>query len=159
MTGHSFLPCDRDFALIGRQKKKTKNLVVPGDIKYMIGASNLKSPCLITEMEQANFKDLNDISLVLLNDSKQFQVNKYVWFKMTRDDVCNVYARESHNVLRPWKTFPIFKPAVSLRESALRPLYTAPIPVQKEKKKDLQTMVKFMTNPDHISFYANLPSA
>uniref|UniRef100_A0A8D8SK62 DUF7869 domain-containing protein n=2 Tax=Cacopsylla melanoneura TaxID=428564 RepID=A0A8D8SK62_9HEMI len=83
VTGHSFLPCDRDFALIEREKKKTK-LMVPSQIKYMIGASNEKSPFIITEMQQADFKDLDLMAAALLRDNiRQFQVTKYVWYKMS----------------------------------------------------------------------------
>uniref|UniRef100_A0A8D9AAU6 Uncharacterized protein n=1 Tax=Cacopsylla melanoneura TaxID=428564 RepID=A0A8D9AAU6_9HEMI len=142
VTGHSFLPCDRDFALIEREKKKTK-LMVPSQI--LIGASNEKSPFIITEMQQADFKDLDLMAAALLRDNN--------------DDVSSVYARETHDVTRPWKSYNIFKPEeTELTELNLPRLYTRPIPVEREKKKNLENMVQYMRNRQHRQFYANLPS-
>lgn len=160
ITGHSFLPCDRDFALIERQRKKM-TAIVPGDLKYIIAASKLKSPYfLVTDMNQEDFKDLDVITNELFLPCRKFQITKFVWFKMCKDDVSSLYARESHNSLRPWKIFNLFKSRLepTTVEFTLPQLYTSPIPVQKEKKKDLLTMVEFFVNPEHKQFYNNLPS-
>lgn len=75
---------------------------------------------------------------------------------MTSDDIFSVYARETHNTEGHGKHF---QSSNQTWENDLPPLYDGLIPIQKEKKKDLMTMLKFLTNKDHVSFYENLPSA
>ena len=78
ISGHSFLPCDRDFALIERQKKKTKPMV-PSDWKYVIASSKLNKPFNVIEMYQSDFKDLDLISSRL--KKQNLKITKFVWFQ------------------------------------------------------------------------------
>lgn len=156
VSGHSFLPCDRDFALIERQRK-FKKAIVPSDWKYVIAASKVNEPFNITEMEQDDFKNMDKIvSNYMVHDSA-FQITKYVWYKFTSDDPSSVHARESYNTVRPWKVFELFKSSVPT-EINLPRLYSGPIPITKEKKKDLVHMTSFMSNQSHKDFYLNLHS-
>ena len=90
ISGHSFLPCDRDFALIERHKKKTKPMV-PSDWKYVIASSKLNKPFNVIEMHQSDFKDLDLISSRLKKHN--LKITKFVWFKITADDPSTLYAR------------------------------------------------------------------
>ncbi|KAF6207360.1 hypothetical protein GE061_018601 [Apolygus lucorum] len=57
VSGHSCLPCDRDFALI-EKKKKTSKVYVPSQWKYVIADAKVNEPFSIVEMRQEDFKDL-----------------------------------------------------------------------------------------------------
>lgn len=155
ITGHSFLPCDRDFALIERQRRKSKALV-PEDWKYVISSSKITSPFTITEMKQEDFKDIETLTQKLMVKSTKFQITKYVWFKLSQDDLTSVYARDSHNVIKPWKIFQLFNCEVELPDLPL--LYNMLLPISEEKKKDLLTMIPFLTEENHKEFYKNLPT-
>lgn len=61
ITGHSFLPCDRDFGLIERQKK-IKKAIVPDDWKYIIATSKISNSFLITCMTQNKFKNKDKVT-------------------------------------------------------------------------------------------------
>lgn len=50
-SGHSFLLCDKDFALIERRKKVRHDVFLPTDWKYVIGEARLSKPFLINELE------------------------------------------------------------------------------------------------------------
>nr|CAD7399314.1 unnamed protein product [Timema poppensis] len=156
VTGHSFLPCDRDFALIERAKKKMKALV-PSDWKYVIGAAKVNEPFTIFEMQQENFKDLEVLSRGFKNKAK-LQITKSVWYKLLADDPTTLYARESHNVLRPWVPYRVFVNITQVRYCDLPPLYTEPLPISKEKKKDLLAMSEYLVDTEHQEFYKNLRS-
>lgn len=108
VTGHSFLPCDRDFALIERRRKLCKPMV-PEDWKLIIASAKLNKPFLITEMNQNDFKDLDVVTESLMTTNSKFKTTNYAWFKLSTDDPTSVHARETHNVIRPWKVFKIFK--------------------------------------------------
>lgn len=158
VTGHSFLPCDRDFALIERQRK-IKKATVPDDWKYIISSAKLAKPFLINEMTQDKFKDIDVITGTQMRRRATFQITKYVWYKLSRDDPSTVYARETHNLLRPWKAFHIFEPPIALPTPREIPrLYLNLLPISKEKKKDLVHMTRFMTEESHKLFYTSLPS-
>lgn len=158
VTGHSFLPCDRDFAVIERRRKIQK-AIVPGDWKHIIASSKISKPFLITEMTQDKFRDIDVVTTTCLKKNATFQITKYVWYKLCKDDPTTLYARESHNTLRPWKTFRMFDPTVGIPVIQDLPfLYTSLLPISKEKKKDLLQMTTFMTDPTHKLFYTSLPS-
>lgn len=52
-SGHSFLPCYRNFALIERKKEKSKALI-PGDFKYIIAGARIKKPFTVIEMQESD---------------------------------------------------------------------------------------------------------
>lgn len=155
VSGHSFLPCDRDFALIECQRK-IKKAYVPEDWKHVIAAAKVNDPFNIYEMKQEDFKDIDHIVASYMIPNSKFQITKYVWFKMAEDDPTSVHTRESHNTMRPWKVFKLFADNVNPRIIVPR-LYNVAIPIKKEKKKDLVHMTSFMTKQSHKDFYLNLP--
>lgn len=59
-SGHSFLQCDRDFALIEKRKKK-QSVMVPSEWKYVIAEAKLNKPFTIVEMDQHDFKDFSPL--------------------------------------------------------------------------------------------------
>lgn len=155
VTGHSFLPCDRDFAMIERTKKKSKALV-PSDWKYIIGRAFLNTPFQIKEMVQEEFKNFDILIDAIFVKNPKFQITKYAWFKLCRDDPLSVLARPSHNVNVHWKIFNLFK--IPTNEVRLSCLYQCPLPISKEKKKDLLEMTQYLTSLEHVRFYKELPS-
>ena len=58
VNGRSFLPCDRDFAMIEKRKRVSKT-IVPHDIETLIKSSRPKHPYIVVNMEKNDFKDLH----------------------------------------------------------------------------------------------------
>lgn len=89
----------------------------------------------------------------------KLKITEFTWFKITRDDPVNLYARASHNILQPWQTHPVFPPNLDVSSlERLPPLYSSTIPITKEKKKYLMNMIQFVDEEEHREFYRDLQS-
>uniref|UniRef100_A0A8D8ZQK3 Uncharacterized protein n=1 Tax=Cacopsylla melanoneura TaxID=428564 RepID=A0A8D8ZQK3_9HEMI len=154
-AGHSFLPCDRDFALIEKSKKKSAAMV-PADWKCIIEGASITNPYIVREMQQTDFKDFEPLVTKIFIQNPQFQITKFAWYKMCSDDPSSVLARESHQVNKPWKLFKLFRDEEG--ESEPPQLYRAPLPITKDKKKDLLKMTEYLRSQEHVDFYKGLPS-
>jgi len=150
-SGHSFLPCDRDFALI----EKKKNSKVPGDWKYIIAEARLNKPFFVIEMQQNDFKDFTPVEKSLIRNTKM-KITEGMWMKVTSDDPTNVYLRSSHNILRSWSIFQIYGRKINLASLCNLPeIYTEVIPISEEKKKDLIDMCDYLPQ-EKKQFYQDL---
>ena len=67
VTGHSFLACDRDFALIEKRKRVAQCYDLE-DLKNAIQTSCLKNPYKVVEMTR--FHDFKRVSEYLFNSTK-----------------------------------------------------------------------------------------
>jgi len=90
------LPCNRDFTLIERAKKKNSNPLVPLGWKSVIAKAKINKPFLIFEIDQSYFKDIDFLELKKIRTS--LNITMYVWMKMTEDDPVILCTRESHNL-------------------------------------------------------------
>lgn len=141
-TGHSFLPCDRDFALIER-KKKSAMVYIPDQWVEVIANASSNFEVMTTE----DFKNLQIVEESL--NKGDFKITKHVCLKIMDDDPTSVQARTSHNIFQPWISHCIAK-TVKGRRNLSRPpvivsefprLYNGPLPIKPAKKKDLMTMM------------------
>ncbi len=57
VSGHSFMPCDQDFAVIEKRKKLTKAVTLD-DIKEVVRKSKLERPFTVIDMEAGDFRDV-----------------------------------------------------------------------------------------------------
>lgn len=108
MTGHSFLPCDRDFALI-EKCKKTANLLVPQHVWTMIENARPSKPFHVVVMEQDDFIDLSPAEQQLNKKSKLIKVSQGRWIQIRSDDPSQIHLRKTHNLLEAWTTDVILK--------------------------------------------------
>lgn len=159
-SGHSFLPCDRDFAMIEKRKKVSK-VMVPSEWKYVIVEAFVDpSKLTIHEMMMEDFKDISCIELVL-KKPPALKITDVLWLRLCSDDPRGVSVRRSHNVLRQWEQHCIVKRGGE-REAHILPLpsdfqllYNEQLKITKEKKRDLLDMIQYM-EPKYRSFYENL---
>lgn len=56
VKGHTFLENDRDFSLI-EKRKRTAEVLRPGDWTQVVREANLKKPFIAMEVEQCDMKD------------------------------------------------------------------------------------------------------
>lgn len=78
VSGHSFLDCDRDFALIEKKKRRTI-LFEPKDVSEVIRKSR-QVPFKVVKMQK--FYDFKDGAEMLLNTTK-LAISTAVWIKIT----------------------------------------------------------------------------
>ncbi|CAI6357776.1 unnamed protein product [Macrosiphum euphorbiae] len=69
VSGHSFMPCDQDFAMIEKRKKRVSSMV-PSELKEMIEASKLNNPFEVVDIEDGDIVDLNLTANRFLNTTK-----------------------------------------------------------------------------------------
>lgn len=155
--GHSFLPCDRDFALIER-RLRANPVMVPSQLEESIRSARPSNPFDVYFMRQDDFKDLKVLEKSLARNA-QLQINNAMWIKLCSRDPHNMQVRESHSVLEPWKYYGITR--TDKQGTRTKPVrlpdvlpkcYNAPVRLQPEKLRDL---VELLPNipAEHVDFY------
>lgn len=99
-SGHSFLPCDRDFAII-EKKKRTSKLYTHKDVVKMIQTAKSENPFRPYEMKLEDFKNFSDITN-LINKNPQCKITKSRWIQLSADDPNTIRIRNSHCLEEPW---------------------------------------------------------
>lgn len=167
VSGHSFLPCDRDFAVI-ENAKKTSILNTPCDVKDLILRARSAKPFHVLVMEQENFLDFFPIQKQIDKNTKDFKITEARWLQFVADNPMDVRVRKTHNVLETWKVHKIVKQRRGNPVGQLDSLYTVidltnlsrlydeELPITKEKKSDLLKMTEYLP-VECREFYLNLP--
>ncbi|KAL2085066.1 hypothetical protein ACEWY4_020584 [Coilia grayii] len=120
VSGHSFLPCDRSFATLEKRRKVT-TLYTPSDVVDMTLGARQQQPFNVLEMKCQDFRQLPDTTL-----------------------------RRSHCLYEGWKTWLVTKPRkngpppVPSFATSYAQAYEDPLPIKKEKHRDLMTMLMYM---------------
>lgn len=157
-SGHSFLPCDRNFALIERQKKVAR-ILHPFQWIELIANARPSKLFFVKLMQQSDFLDISVLEKRTTRP-KEFKVTEAMWLLFKKDDPKCVSVRQSHSVLMPWKTFTLRRTIPPLtRVENLPVLYETPIPVKAEKKANLVDMCKYIEDAEARNFFLNLPTA
>ncbi|CAH1101838.1 unnamed protein product [Psylliodes chrysocephalus] len=91
-TGHSFLPCDRDFSLI-EKKKKTMKVFVPLKWMEVIANARESKPFYVLYMQREDFKNLRDLEKALHRNPK-FKLTESLWNKISSKDPNTLFTRE-----------------------------------------------------------------
>lgn len=144
VSGHSFMSCDRDFALIEKRKKVVK-CFEPKDIEKMIREACHKNPFEVVNMDQNDFKDLNKASADFLNTTK-LKISCVSWIRIEKNKLPFLDIMESHNDAIAWDKINIFKKGKSPTQLKDYILPTAPPKnnISKEKLKDLKDMLPYI---------------
>lgn len=163
VTGHSFLPCDRDFALIERNKKNCV-VYVPFQWVEVIANARISNNFLVYYMYQEDFVDLQ-IILAGIFRNPACKITDYVWLKISCDSPTVLQCRKSHNLLQPWISSNLGKrrrgkgditlPPVTVPLSDLPPLYDGELSLSEAKIKDLLDICRYIP-PPYRTFYENL---
>ena len=106
VTGHSFLPCDRDFALI-EKRKKTAVLHVPDDVISMICNARDDNPFKVQVMG-GEFVDFTPVEEQIFKHP-ELKISDCRWIQFSKDSPTEVRTRKCHNTLEGWKVFNILK--------------------------------------------------
>ena len=157
-SGHSFLPCDRQFALIER-KKKAARVLHPFKWVEIIANARPSKPFIVKVMQQTDFRDISGLEKQNTKP-KNFKITEAMWLLFKKDDVTSVHVRKSHNTFQSWCIHSMKKRG-SLNNipapNSLPLLYKDIIPLKKAKMDDLLDMVKYIENEAIQEFYRNLP--
>jgi hypothetical protein len=156
ISGHSFLSCDRDFALIEKRKRVTQTMV-PEDLQVMIKTARNKQPFHVVRMEKEDFLDFKEAANEFII-TKNLKISQGHCVKIDSEDPAIVKIKETHSPLESWKPINILK-----RNKTINQLQNFVIPrlhcvskISEEKKKDLLGMLPYLHNEEHKLFYQTL---
>lgn len=158
-SGHSFLPCDRDFAII-EKNKRISQLYVPKDVVNMIKTAKKENPFLTYEMQLQDFKDFSDITNQLTKTNK-CKITKARWIQLTADDPNTIKLRNSHDLSEPWSNY-LLKDGKNKKNikslpnpDSLEVLRKDKIEICENKKKDIRSMLKYLPT-EEAQFYEDI---
>ncbi|XP_052424869.1 uncharacterized protein LOC127968042 [Carassius gibelio] len=157
VSGHSFLPCDRSFATLDK-RRKVSTLHTPSDVAEMIRGARQLHPFKVIEMKCADFRQLPDATLKY---PPGFLITSMMWLKVTATDPWCVHTKGSHSLYEGWKHWLITKqrknqpPPAPLFSTTYARAYEDPLPIKKEKHRDLMKMLAYMP-AEAQAFYGTL---
>lgn len=156
-SGHSFLPCDRDFALIERNKKLS-SVYIPFQWTDVIAKARVNNPFKVIYMHQTFFKNFTNAENVIWKDPK-CKITQSVWIQITSDDPNTIRLRKTHNTVQPWVSYSVKSPKkpIEVTLDDLTEAYDGPLPIRKEKLANLLHMCDYIPLK-YVNFYENLKS-
>ena len=164
ISGHSFLPNDRDFSHIELQGKKTLQIFVPEHWEQVVRQACIKNPFHVSKMETDSFVSLKPLKGAIVNRKVNTIGGKVEWLKIhwiavSKDKPLEFRYRYSNNALKCWKTVNLQHKTkrcpLDMGRITLPPLYSAPRPINKKKVDDLLELLNFIP-PVYHEFYRQL---
>lgn len=107
VSGHSYLTCDRDFALIEKSKRVVKNYT-PENIGKMIAEARHQRPFNVLHMQRNDFKDFQSMADEYLNTTK-LQISQVVWIKIEQGQETSVKTKKTFSDIEQWTTCNVLK--------------------------------------------------
>ncbi|KAL4153193.1 hypothetical protein QTP88_001026 [Uroleucon formosanum] len=159
VSGHSYLPCDRDFGVIEKQKKYHPEIYIPNDWITVILKARKRNPFKVVQMTQEDFFSTvlleKDITNRKLNgEGEKVEWLKFQWILFSNDKPYQMFYKYSNNEFVTFSCVNLSK-RVMAKPKELQKLYPNGHPIQKEKYNDLIELMQFIP-PIHHDFYKNI---
>ena len=164
VSGHSFLPSDRDFGVIEQRKRKASHVYIPEEWVDLITSARRRNPFHVTKLTAANFYALESISSHLCNQKvsvgkQKVEFRKIMWFRFERSNPLKYKYRYMLNELEAWKTVDLARhrrgrPS-NLQDVELTLKYTSPRGINPKKKADIMKLLKYIPPVFH-AYHQNL---
>ena len=161
ISGHSYLPNDRDFGSIETARRKTQHIFVPEDWCDLVQNARRKNPFVVRRMSQDNIVSIDKVVKEIVNrktntDGNKVEWLRILWIRVEQDHPYTFKYRYSHNELEEWKVINLQKrqrgrPA-NLGTMTLDPLYSGPRPINRKKLDDLRQLLDFVPPVFHAFF-------
>ena len=164
VSGHSFLPNDRDFSSIEIARCKRDHIYTPDHWYELIRSARHKNPFHVCVMEASDFVLVSAIKKTIVNRKVTTHGQKVEWLNMrwiqvNQDEPYQFRFHYSHNSLEAWKTVDLKR-----KEKGRPPVISCiPLPVlhsdgrgiSRKKLDDLMSLLQFVP-PVYHDFYKNL---
>lgn len=160
--GHSFLPCDRSFGVIEKQKRRVERLYLPKDWQNLVEKCSNKFKVISVSNE--NIFDFKTSlapfykKTVTNKDHIKWTISKYRRFCYKKEqNVASISASCSHH--GPLTKFDIAMKA-NFQDNPFEPklLYTTNLALNPKKYDDVMNLAQKYVPPSDIHFYDNLMS-
>ena len=108
LSGHTFLPNDRDFGSVELAKKRHPTVYVPDEWYELVRGARHKNPFVVSAMNTESFVSIKSLTSNIVNRKQNIdkaQVNwfKILWIRVTKDKPLQFLYRYSLNELEVWK--------------------------------------------------------
>lgn len=157
VSGHSFMPCDRDFGLIEKRKRLSKAMV-PDDLYKIIAESRPSKPFKVLHMNPENFFDFGKLADNFINTTN-LNITKASQIKVSSDDPTVVKIKRNFSTLCDWENFSVYKKSKSpaqLPQLQKLPNIQKTHELSTEKKKDLLNVIPYLQKEEDRQFYRDL---
>lgn len=146
IPGHSFLPCDRSFGLIEKQKRKKERIYVPSEWERMVSNTCRKFSVISVSQDMILNFSLSFDSVFkksVTNASKEkFSISKYRLFEYDSSHSRFVRCSLNTNAI-VHSDFAIEKSCISGTSNVVpERLYANVLPIKKAKMKDVKDLVE-----------------
>ena len=161
MSGHSYLPNDRDFGGIEKVRRRTSAVYVPSEWCTLIKNARRVNPFQVRVMTPADFVSTANLTAMIVN-RKTNTVGDSVkwlnihWIRVEKDCPLSFKYRYTLNDLEPWKKVDM-RPKragrpLDMGRAEMSPLYCRPRQISAPKLKDLKQLLCYIP-PVHHDFY------
>lgn len=154
--GHSFLPCDRHFAIIEKMQRKRERVESPDDWNLIIGTK-----FTVIEVNQNMVKDFVDglsepyFKKNVTANREKFQITKYKLFEFSATSKYTMTVSQSLNGFVS-QDFRLLKPGIEKVPLPTNRLYKEELPIKPLKLQNIKELTKYLTSKRAISFYNGL---
>ena len=164
LSGHSYLPNDRDFETIEKASRHTQHVYVPEDWCVLVERARQRNPFTVKQMATSDFVSIENVRSLIVYRKTNTQKQKVEWLnirwlQISADHPFQVRYRYSLNSLEAWKTLDLRKRRVGrpadVGRVVLEPLYSGPRPLSEKKLADLRVLTEFIP-PIHHAYYRSL---
>lgn len=164
VSGHSYLPNDRDFGNIEIARNKTTHIYVPEDWERVVRQARRKNPFQVFKMKPEDFVSSKALTKLIVNRKKivtneKVEWLKTCWIRVSSDKPLQFSYRYTHNALEEWKVVDVKHKTKGcppdLGRAKLPQLYTHPRSISQKKRTDLLELSDYIP-PIHHAFYQQL---
>uniref|UniRef100_A0A1Y1KU81 Uncharacterized protein n=1 Tax=Photinus pyralis TaxID=7054 RepID=A0A1Y1KU81_PHOPY len=165
VSGHSFLPNDRDFGLI-EQYAKNRIKYVPEDWFAIIQKCKHKNPFKLHKMVRTDFYSCDLLEKATTRrktntDGEPVAWLKMQWLQFRKDCPYEIFYKESLNDLLPFKKIDLLPKkkgrVADCKNIELPILHESALPISAEKKKNMEELFQFIP-PIHQEYFQNVRS-
>ncbi|CAG7719157.1 unnamed protein product [Allacma fusca] len=154
VSGHSYLSCDTDFALIENQMKN-RFLKSPLEIPDILKIANMVTPFEVTEMTQSSFFDLKPLENYWKRPADLKVSHSLLFYQST--DSTQIFTKQSHSEDQAWEVFDIKLRSQMLDSAGIPQIdgklkYHSLLTLKTGKQKDIAKLLKFLPALDKCFF-------
>lgn len=159
VRGHSFLPCDRDFGITEKKKRKMERVYIPEQWIELIEGARRRNPFDIVRMSMSTVLNYQShLPQYFKNNFSNIRVRDLKMIEYSDKHIDEVWVKYSFSDIESWSKYSIQKPG-SIISFPSQTAYTSPVPIKSSKFADLQKIIKKYVPHQYHSYYDSLTTS
>ena len=164
VRGHSFLPCDRDFAKTETKKRKVERIYTPRQWMDIVRSARKRKPYEVVEVQQSLIYEFQShftqfFKKTVTCKGERMMIREARVFEYSHDHANEVWVKYSLNEEDAWHKFNIEKRACANLTLPTDLAYSGLLPLSPEKLDDIKNVVYKYVPHEFRQFYDDLISA